>query len=54
MFAWLLFYIYARNKRKYNDTNGAAAENDIWCPRALQVVIQDGTGDGAQRDQLID
>jgi hypothetical protein len=41
-------------KRKYNDTNGAAAENDIWCPRALQVVIQDGTGEGAQRDQLID
>jgi hypothetical protein len=39
-------------EKKNNDTNGAA-ENDIWCPGALRVVIKDGTGEGAPRDRSI-
>jgi hypothetical protein len=44
----------AKLEKKRKDTNGAAAENDIWCPGALRVVIQDGTGEGAQRDRSVD
>jgi hypothetical protein len=44
----------AKLEKKNNDTNGAAAGNVIWCAGALRVVIQDGTGEGAQRFQSTD
>jgi len=43
----------AKLENKNKDTNGAAAENGIWYPRASRVVIQDGTEKGARNNQLI-
>jgi hypothetical protein len=43
----------AKLEKRNKGTNVAVAENVIWCPGALRVVIPDGTEEGTPRDRTI-